>query len=57
ITGLLTALGRRSVVRPPHETAVKKGGWWLLHHRDGTISSYERSSPMIATTGDRCRHT
>jgi 8-oxo-dGTP diphosphatase len=45
ITGLLTALGRRSVVRPPHETAVKKGGWWLLHHRDGTISSYERHEP------------
>jgi hypothetical protein len=33
------------VVRPPHETAVKKGGWWLLHHRDGTISSYERHEP------------
>jgi 8-oxo-dGTP pyrophosphatase MutT (NUDIX family) len=45
ITGLLTALGRRSVVRPPLETAVKKGGWWLLHHRDGTISSYERHEP------------
>jgi 8-oxo-(d)GTP phosphatase len=45
ISGLLTALGRRSVVRPPHETAVKKGGWWLLHHRDGTISSYERHEP------------
>jgi 8-oxo-dGTP pyrophosphatase MutT (NUDIX family) len=45
ITGLLAALGRRSVVRPPHETAVKKGGWWLLHHRDGTISSYERHEP------------
>jgi 8-oxo-(d)GTP phosphatase len=45
ITGLLTALGRRSMVRPPHETAVKKGGWWLLHHRDGTISSYERHEP------------
>lgn len=45
ISGLLAALGRRSVVRPPHETAVKKGGWWLLHHRDGTISSYERHEP------------
>jgi 8-oxo-(d)GTP phosphatase len=45
ITGLLTALGRRSFVRPPHETTVKKGGWWLVHHRDGTISSYERHEP------------
>jgi 8-oxo-(d)GTP phosphatase len=45
ITGLLTALARRSFVRPPHETAVKKGGWWLLHHREGTISSYERHEP------------
>jgi len=42
ISGLLTVLGRRSVVRPPQETTVKKGGWWLLHHRDGAISSYER---------------
>jgi 8-oxo-dGTP pyrophosphatase MutT (NUDIX family) len=45
ISGLLSALGRRSVVRPPHETTVKKGGWWLLHHRDGAISSYERHEP------------
>lgn len=45
ISGLLSALGRRSIVRPPHETTVKKGGWWLLHHRDGAISSYERHEP------------
>lgn len=45
ITGLLAALGRRSVVRPPHETAVRKGGWWLLHHCEGAISSYERHEP------------
>jgi 8-oxo-dGTP pyrophosphatase MutT (NUDIX family) len=45
ISGLLSALGRRSVVRPPDETTVKKGGWWLLHHRDGAISSYERGAP------------
>jgi len=45
ISGLLSALGRRSVVRPPHETTVKKGGWWLLHHSDGAISSYERHEP------------
>jgi 8-oxo-dGTP diphosphatase len=45
ITGLLTALAHRSSVQPPHETAVKKGGWWLVHHRDGSISSYERHEP------------
>jgi 8-oxo-(d)GTP phosphatase len=45
ISGLLTALGRRSMVRPPQETTVKKGGWWLVHHREGTISSYERHEP------------
>ena len=45
ISGLLSALGRRSVVRPPHETSVKKGGWWLVHHRHGAISSYERHEP------------
>jgi 8-oxo-(d)GTP phosphatase len=45
ITGLLRALGHGSQVKPPHETAVRKGGWWLLHHRDGAISSYERHEP------------
>jgi hypothetical protein len=42
VTGLLHALGHGSPVRPPHETAVRKGGWWLLHHRDGAITAYER---------------
>ena len=45
ITGLLSALGHGSYVRPPHETTVKKGGWWLLHHRDGVVSAYERHEP------------
>jgi 8-oxo-dGTP pyrophosphatase MutT (NUDIX family) len=45
ISGLLTALGRRSVVRPPDDATVKKGGWWILHHHDGAISSYERDAP------------
>ncbi len=42
ISGLLGALGRDAEVRPPHETTVRKGGWWLLHHRDGAITAYER---------------
>lgn len=45
ITGLLGALGLGSSVRPPHVTAVKKGGWWLLHHRSGAIRAYERHEP------------
>jgi 8-oxo-(d)GTP phosphatase len=45
ITGLLRALGHGSDVRAPNQTTVKKGGWWLLHHRDGAISAYERHGP------------
>lgn len=45
ITGLLGALGDGSYVRPPRETMVRKGGWWLLHHRDGAVSAYERHEP------------
>jgi len=47
ITGLLNALGHSSYVRPPHETTVKKGGLWLLHHRDGAVSAYERHEPAV----------
>ena len=46
ISGLLHALGDHAAVRPPHDTAVKKGGWWLLHHRDGAITAYERHEPV-----------
>jgi 8-oxo-dGTP diphosphatase len=42
ITGLLHALGAGSPTRPPHEAEVRKGGWWLLHHRAGAITAYER---------------
>jgi len=45
IARLLASLGAGSGVRPPAETAVRKGGWWLLHHRDGAISAYERHDP------------
>ena len=44
IAGLLAALGEGGV-RPPTEPAVRKGGWWLLHHRDGAVSAYERHEP------------
>lgn len=42
ITGLLSALGHDSSVRPPREATVRKGGLWLLHHRDGVVNAYER---------------
>lgn len=45
ITGLVSALGHGADARPPHEATVKKGGWWLLHHRDGAVSAYERHGP------------
>lgn len=45
ITGLLHALGHGSPARPPHEPVVRKGGWWLLHHRGGSVSAYERHEP------------
>jgi len=45
ISGLLAALGSGARVRPPHDTAVRKGGWWLLHHRRGAVSAYERHDP------------
>ena len=47
ITGLLGALDHGSCVRPPRDTMVIKGGWWLLHHRDGAVSAYERHQPAV----------
>jgi 8-oxo-dGTP diphosphatase len=45
ISGLLEHLGRGDGVRPPAETSLRKGGWWLLHVRDGAVSAYERHEP------------
>jgi hypothetical protein len=45
IAGLLTTLGEGSDVRPPAQPSIPKGGWWLLHHRDGAISAFERHEP------------
>lgn len=46
ITGLLRALGLGSDLRVPSQTTVKKAGWWILHHRDGAVSAYERHEPV-----------
>lgn len=45
ITGLLSALGHSPYVKPPEGKTIKKGGWWLLHHRDGVVSAYEKHEP------------
>jgi 8-oxo-dGTP diphosphatase len=45
ITGLLGALGHGSSIGAPHHSTVMKGGWWLLHHRDGAVSACERHEP------------
>ena len=45
IAELVASLGHGSTVRPPHDRSVRKGGWWLLHLRDGSVSSYERHDP------------
>lgn len=45
ITALVGALGEGSYIRPPRETTIRKGGWWLLHHRAGAISAFERHDP------------
>lgn len=45
ITGLLNALGNSPYVRPPADTTIRKGEWWLVHHRDGIVSAYEKHEP------------
>lgn len=45
IAGLLSTLGHSPDISPPQEITVKKGGWWLLHHRDGVVTAYERHEP------------
>ena len=47
IAGLLSAVGYSPDVSPPLDTKVKKGGWWLLHHRDGVVSAYESHEPAV----------
>ena len=47
INGLLSSLGYSPDVSGPIDTKVKKGGWWLLHHRDGVVSAYESHEPAV----------
>lgn len=45
IAGVVSSLGRASGHRPPEPLAVEKGGWWLLHHRQGDVLAFERHAP------------
>ena len=39
---LVGALGRGAPVRAPRDRSLRKGGWWLLHMRDGRVQAFER---------------
>ena len=45
IAELVDSLSRGSTTRPPHDTSLRKGGWWLLHLDNGDVRSYERHEP------------
>lgn len=45
VAGVVASLGRASGHRAPEPLAVEKGGWWLLHHRQGDVLAFERHAP------------
>ena len=45
ITELLELLSHEAPAHPPHERSLRKGGWWILHHRQGAVLAYERHEP------------
>ena len=45
VLGLLERLSHDAPAHPPHERALRKGGWWILHHREGAVLAYERHEP------------
>jgi 8-oxo-dGTP pyrophosphatase MutT (NUDIX family)/phosphohistidine phosphatase SixA len=44
LVGLLAALGQAGR-RRRRQTGIKKGGWWLVHQRDGVVHAVERFQP------------
>ena len=42
LPGLLAALTADVEVAPPEDVEVSPGGFWLLHHREGVVTAYER---------------
>ena len=46
VADLVGSLGRLGRSRPPHDTGLRKGGWWLLHLQDGRVVAHERHEPV-----------
>ena len=46
ISALLELLSHEAPAPPPRERTLRKGGWWILHHRDGAVLTYERHEPV-----------
>ena len=46
VADLVVSRGRLGRVRPPHDVDLRKGGWWLLHLRDGRVVAHERHEPV-----------
>ena len=46
VADLVGSLGRLGRARPPHDTGLRKGGWWLLHLQDGRLVAHERHEPV-----------
>ena len=46
VADLVGSLGRLGRGRPPHDTGLRKGGWWLLHLQGGRVVAHERHEPV-----------
>jgi len=46
VSDLVGSLGRLGRARPPHDVALRKGGWWLLHLQGGRVVAHERHEPV-----------
>jgi 8-oxo-dGTP diphosphatase len=46
VADLVGSLGRLGRGRPPHDTGLRKGGWWVLHLQDGRVVAHERHEPV-----------
>ena len=46
VADLVGSLGRFGRARPPRDTGLRKGGWWLLHMQSGRLVAHERHEPV-----------
>lgn len=46
VADLVGSLGWLGRGRPPHDTGLRKGGWWLLHLQGGRVVAHERHEPV-----------